>query len=237
MANDSLKPLVFSGPSGVGKSTLLKRLFNEFQDKFGFSVSHTTRQPRHGEVDGVDYNFVSKEKMLQEVALDQFIEYAEFAGKMYGTSKASIQNVLNNNRICVLDVDEQGVKNIKKSEFKSIYIFISPPSLEELENRLRGRGTETDESLKKRMDTAQSALAFSKQTGVYDLVLVNDDLERAYQELKNYLQSNYPCLVINGAGDSGNTTHNESAIIDLGGGESSVNEKPSEEAGYWCSIL
>jgi len=237
MANDSLKPLVFSGPSGVGKSTLLKRLFNEFQDKFGFSVSHTTRQPRHGEVDGIDYNFVSKEKMLQEVALDHFIEYAEFAGKMYGTSKASIQNVLDNNRVCVLDVDEQGVKNIKKSEFKSIYIFIAPPSLEELENRLRGRGTESDESLKKRMDTAQSALRFSKQTGVYDLVLVNDDLERAYQELKTYLQSNYSCLVVNGAGDSGNTTYNESAIIDLEGGEGTANEKQQEEAGYWCSIL
>jgi len=234
MATD-LKPLVFSGPSGVGKSTLLKRLFNDFQDKFGFSVSHTTRQPRHGEVDGVDYNFVSREKMLQEVALDQFIEYAEFAGKMYGTSKASIQTVLDDNRICVLDIDEQGVKNIKSSEFHSVYIFIAPPSLEELERRLSSRGTESEESLRKRMDTAQSAIAFSKQTGIYDLVLVNDDLERAYSQLKSFLQSQYSCLSVNAAGDSGNTTHNNSAVIELGGGDNVEGENSKE--GFWCSIL
>lgn len=156
-------------------------------------MSHTTRQPREGEKDGVDYNFVTIEKMRADVAAGQFIEHAEFAGKMYGTSKAAIQAVLDGNKICVLDVDEQGVKNIKGADFNSIYIFIAPPSMEELEKRLRGRGTESEESLKKRMETAGSAMEFTK-SGAYDLVLVNDDLEEAYKKLKQFIQSKFTTL-------------------------------------------
>lgn len=179
----SLKPVVFSGPSGAGKSTLLKKLFAEFPDAFGFSVSHTTRAPREGEVDGVDYHFVTREKMLEEIGANAFIEYADFASKMYGTSKKSIRDVAANNKICILDVDEQGVKNIKGSDLNCKYVFVQPPSIEELEKRLRGRGSETEESLAKRLETVQSALDYSK-TGVYDVIITNDDLERAYSMMK-----------------------------------------------------
>jgi len=120
-------PVVFSGPSGVGKSTLLKRLFKEFPDAFGFSVSHTTRPARPGEINGQDYHFVSREEMLKEIKANNFIEHAEFANKMYGTSKKSIQDVIATNKICILDVDEQGVKNIKGTDMTAKYIFIQPP--------------------------------------------------------------------------------------------------------------
>jgi len=189
MAN--LQPVVFSGPSGAGKSTLLKKLFAEFPDAFGFSVSHTTRQPRAGEADGVDYHFVTREKMMEEIGANAFIEYADFASKMYGTSKKSIRDVAANNKICILDVDEQGVKNMKASDLDCKYVFVQPPSIEELEKRLRGRGSETEDSLKKRLETVQSALDFSK-TGCYDVVITNDDLERAYAELKNFLVALFP---------------------------------------------
>jgi len=145
MSNQSttqkLVPVVFSGPSGVGKSTLLKKLLQEFPKAFGFSVSHTTRPPRAGEQNGVDYHFVNREDMKEQIDKDNFIEWAEFANKMYGTSKKSINDVLQNNQICILDIDEQGVKNIKNCEnMPAKFIFISPPSIEELEKKIKFTG-------------------------------------------------------------------------------------------------
>jgi len=240
----NLEPVVFSGPSGAGKSTLLKKLFAEFPDAFGFSVSHTTRQPRAGEVDGVDYHFVTREKMMEEIGANAFIEYADFASKMYGTSKKSIRDVAANNKICILDVDEQGVKNMKASDLDCKYVFVQPPSIEELEKRLRGRGSETEDSLKKRLETVQSALDFSK-TGCYDVVITNDDLERAYAELKNFLVALFPKTLqvqsatiqavgqMQGAGDGLNIT--QTATIDISHDNALVEN--NAEAGWYCSIL
>jgi len=131
--------------------------------------------------------------MKAEIDKDNFIEWAEFANKMYGTSKKSINDVIEGNKICILDIDEQGVKNIKNCDnLPAKFIFISPPSVEELEKRLNSRGTETAETLKARMDTAKSAIDYSKEEGAYDQVIVNDDLEEAYDSLKKFLEDSFP---------------------------------------------
>eukprot|EP01137_Pigoraptor_chileana_P037136 Opistho-2@33758 len=132
------RPLVLAGPSGAGKSTLLKRLLAEYPDVFGFSVSHTTRKPRAGEVNGRDYHFTSREEMIQGISEGQFIENAEFSGNMYGTSKRAVHDVLGKGRICILDIDMQGVRSVKNTDLRARFAFITPPSFEELERRLRG---------------------------------------------------------------------------------------------------
>ncbi|XP_010559912.1 PREDICTED: guanylate kinase isoform X3 [Haliaeetus leucocephalus] len=185
------RPVVLSGPSGAGKSTLLKKLLKDYENIFGFSVSreypYTTRQPRPGEVNGKDYHFVTREEMQKEIDAGEFIEHAEFSGNMYGTSKGAVQAVQAQNQICVLDIDIQGVKNIKRTDLNPIYISVQPPSIDILEKRLRDRKTETEESLLKRLTAARVDLELSKEPGLFDLVIINDDLEKAYSELKELL--------------------------------------------------
>ncbi|XP_044117618.1 guanylate kinase isoform X3 [Neovison vison] len=183
------RPVVLSGPSGAGKSTLLKRLLQEHGSVFGFSVSHTTRDPRPGEENGKDYYFVTREVMQRDIAAGDFIEHAEFSGNLYGTSKAAVRAVQAMNRICVLDVDLQGVRNIKKTDLRPIYIFVQPPSLDVLvgEQRLRQRNTETEESLAKRLAAARVDMESSKEQGLFDLVIINDNLDTAYQTLEEAL--------------------------------------------------
>ncbi|XP_017262566.1 guanylate kinase 1b isoform X1 [Kryptolebias marmoratus] len=223
------RPVVLSGPSGAGKSTLLKRLMKEHEGVFGFSVSHTTRNPRPGEEDGKglnklpmllgatllpvadvlssedlemstpfscpnesettdkDYHFTTREAMRESIDEGQFIENAEFSGNMYGTSKAAVEDVRAKNLICILDVDIQGVRRIKETDLNPIYISIQPPSMEVLEKRLRDRQTETEESLQKRLEAARIDMELSKEPGMFDIVIINDDLERAYEELKAIL--------------------------------------------------
>ncbi|XP_046707284.1 guanylate kinase [Silurus meridionalis] len=178
------RPVVFSGPSGAGKSTLLKKLLGEFDGVFGFSVSHTTRKPRPGEQNGKDYHYVKREDMQAGIANGDFIESAEFSGNMYGTSKAAVQAVQAQNLICILDIDMQGVKSIKKTNLNPIYISIQPPSMDVLEKRLRARKTETEESLQKRLQAALIEVEFSKEAGQFDVVIVNDNLDEAYEKLK-----------------------------------------------------
>ncbi|KAJ8272978.1 hypothetical protein GJAV_G00095750 [Gymnothorax javanicus] len=179
--------VVVTGPSGAGKSTLLKMLMKEYEGVFGFSVSHTTRSPRPGEENGKDYHFVTREKMTEGIANGDFIENAEFSGNMYGTSKASVQDVQAKNLICILDVDIQGVMSIKKTDLNPIYVSIQPPSMEILEQRLRHRQTETEENLQKRFERARKDMELSKEPGIFDLVIVNDNLEEAYGKLKDGL--------------------------------------------------
>lgn len=181
------RPVVLSGPSGAGKSTLLKRLMKEFESVFGFSVSHTTRKPRPGEVNGKDYHYVTREAMQAGIDNDEFIESAVFSGNMYGTSKAAVQDVQAKNLICILDIDMQGVRNIKRTDLNPIYISIQPPSMNVLEKRLRDRKTESEESLQKRLHAAEVDMEYSKEPGVFDVIIVNDDLDVAYGELKEAL--------------------------------------------------
>ncbi|KAF6761449.1 guanylate kinase [Ephemerocybe angulata] len=184
MRPDFLRPLVLSGPSGVGKSTLLQRLFKDFPDKFGFSVSHTTRAPRPGETHGQHYFFVSQDKFKDLLAQNAFIEHAEFSGNFYGTSFETVRNVQDQGRRCILDIEAQGVRQIKNTDLNPVYCFISPPSLSSLRTRLQGRGTETEASVQKRLNMALKEIDFAKQPNVHDLVIVNDDLDRAYELFK-----------------------------------------------------
>ncbi|XP_034088778.1 guanylate kinase 1b isoform X2 [Gymnodraco acuticeps] len=181
------RPVVLSGPSGAGKSTLMKRLMKEHEGIFGFSVSHTTRDPRPGEENGKDYHYTTREVMQEGIDNGDFIENAEFSGNLYGTSKAAIQDVIDKNLMCILDVDIQGVRRIKETELNPIYISIQPPSMDILEKRLRDRQTETEESLQKRLEAARIDMELSNEPGVFDVVIINDDLERAYEELRDIL--------------------------------------------------
>ncbi|KAJ8694965.1 guanylate kinase [Pleurotus ostreatus] len=181
---DFLRPLVLSGPSGVGKSTLLQRLFTEFPDKFGFSVSHTTRSPRPGEIHGKQYFFVPRPTFEQLIKEGAFIEHAEFSGNYYGTSFETVRSVTAAGRRCILDIEAQGVRQIKKTTLDPVYLFISPPSLKSLRDRLKGRGTETEESMKKRLATALKEIEYAKQPKAHDFVVINDDLDRAYDLLR-----------------------------------------------------
>ncbi|XP_037355308.1 guanylate kinase isoform X4 [Talpa occidentalis] len=181
------RPIVLSGPSGAGKSTLLKMLLREHSGLFGFSVSHTTRTPRPGEENGREYHFVTREAMQRDIAAGDFIEHAEFSGNLYGTSKAAVQAVQALNRICVLDVDLQGVRSIKKTDLRPICISVQPPSLDVLEQRLRQRDTETEESLAKRLAAARADMESSREPGLFDLVIINDRLDEAYRLLKEAL--------------------------------------------------
>lgn len=162
MVKQGPRPLVICGPSGSGKSTLLKKLFKEFPETFGFSVSHTTRKPRPGEENGIHYHFVSVEEMQSAIERNEFLETATFSGNMYGTSKRAVQSVQSMGKVCVLDIEIEGVKQIRNSDLNPLLVFIKPPSIEELERRLRGRNTETEESLQKRLNTAKCEIEYGR---------------------------------------------------------------------------
>ncbi|KAF8271646.1 guanylate kinase [Lactarius quietus] len=175
-----LRPLVLSGPSGSGKSTLLKRLFAEHPGQFAFSVSHTTRSPRPGELDGVQYNFVSREDFSSLLDRGGFVEHTEFSGNLYGTSNQAIASIVESGKRCILDIEVQGVRQIKSTDLNPVYCFIAPPSLTVLRNRLIGRGTETEAAVEKRLKTALVEIDYAQLPGAHDHIIVNDDLDRAY---------------------------------------------------------
>ncbi|XP_049877336.1 guanylate kinase isoform X2 [Pectinophora gossypiella] len=190
MVQKGPRPLVLCGPSGSGKSTLLKRLLKEFPDKFGFSVSHTTRAPRPGEANGVHYHFTNKKDMIEAVQKGEFIETATFSGNMYGTSKRAVDDVRRTGKICVLDIEIEGVKQVKKTDLDPLLVFVMPPSIEELERRLRARNTENDEALKKRLTTAQREIEFGQEPGNFHIIILNDNLDKAYAELREFISQN-----------------------------------------------
>lgn len=173
---------VFSGPSGVGKGTLKAKLFEEFADRIAYSVSATTRGPREGEVDGKDYFFISRQEFEWRVKNNEFLEHAEFAGNCYGTPRAYVEKLLDSGMNVVLEIDVQGALQVMKSMPECVSVFILPPSFEELEHRLRGRGTETEEKVRERLETAKRELPYAPQ---YDYQIVNGgDIEAAYQSLR-----------------------------------------------------
>lgn len=187
-------PIVLVGPSGSGKGTLVARLMENHPDKFGFCVSHTTRPPRPGEVDGINYHYTSREAILKEIDAGKFLEYADVHGKIYGTSFKSVQDVGATGKICIIEIDIQGAESVRASELEPYYLFIQPPSMEVLEKRLRGRGTESEEQVSMRIKTAKDEMVYGATPGKFDAVVLNDDLEKAYADLCKQLYIWYPHL-------------------------------------------
>ncbi len=187
LANNMRKGNLFvlSGPSGAGKGTLVKRVLQRIPDAW-VSVSATTRKPRPGEVDGKDYYFLDQPRFDELVSQNGFLEWACVHGNSYGTLRSRVQDHMNAGGQVILEIDVQGAFQVKKAMPEAHLIFIEPPSLEELERRLRGRGTETEEVICKRMKTAEVELA---QKMEYDVQVVNDELERATDELVSYIGS------------------------------------------------
>ncbi|KAM7524529.1 hypothetical protein LguiA_014431 [Lonicera macranthoides] len=184
---DAEKPIVISGPSGVGKGTLISNLMKEFPSMFGFSVSHTTRAPREKEIDGVHYHFTERSVMEREIKAGKFLEFASVHGNLYGTSVEAVDVVSDAGKRCILDIDVQGARSVRSSSLEAIFIFICPPSFEKLEERLRARGTETEEQIQKRLRNAWAELEQQNSPGLFDHILVNDDLETCYENLKKLL--------------------------------------------------
>ncbi|EON62754.1 guanylate kinase [Coniosporium apollinis CBS 100218] len=182
-------PIVVFGPSGAGKGTLLQKLFAEFPDRFGYSISHTTRAPRPGETHGKEYNFTSMEKFQEMVGQGAFVEWARYGSNCYGTSVKAVEEVEGRGRCCVLEIEMEGVKQVANHPTfpRPRFVFISPPSPEVLEKRLRSRGTDKEEEVLKRLEQGKKEMEFAKSGGVNPKVVVNDDLERAYKELKEWV--------------------------------------------------
>ncbi|RIB12507.1 putative guanylate kinase [Gigaspora rosea] len=184
---EQLRPVVVSGPSGSGKSTLLKRLFQDYPNKFGFSVSHTTRSPRPNEKDGVHYHFVSREQFEELIKQNKFIEYTEFSNNLYGTSIGAVRAVADEGKCCILDIELQGVKSVKKTDLNARFLFVAPPSLQVLEERLRNRGTESEDAMQARLKAAKEELAYAAEEGAHDRVIVNDNLDIAYEQFRKFI--------------------------------------------------
>ncbi|KAM1396570.1 hypothetical protein ACFX2I_014249 [Malus domestica] len=183
----SEKPVVISGPSGVGKGTLISMLMKEYPSMFGFSVSHTTRAARAMEKDGVHYHFIERSIMEKELEDGKFLEFASVHGNLYGTSVEAVELVADDGKRCILDIDVQGARSVRASSLEAIFIFVCPPSMEELEKRLRARGTETEEQVLKRLRNAKTEIDQGQSSGIFDHMLYNDNLEDCYQSLKELL--------------------------------------------------
>lgn len=173
---------VVSGPAGVGKGTLNKMLFDEFGEQLAFSVSATTRAPRPGEIDGKHYFFISRQEFENRIANNDFLEYAQFAGNCYGTPRSYVESVLDDGKNVLLEIEVQGASQVMARMPECVSIFVLPPSFEELERRLRGRATETEEKIVQRLAAARGELECAQR---YKYRIVNGgDLQAAYQELR-----------------------------------------------------
>ncbi len=180
------KVIVISGPSGVGKTTMYKKILEQYRDDIAFSVSATTRQKRDGEVDGKDYHFLSMEKFESLLSEDAFIEWEQVHNNYYGTLKSEVTRIWNEGKHCLLDIDVKGGLNIQRSFKERAYlIFVSPPSIEDLETRLRSRKANDEESLRRRLDNAIQEMT---QAPYYDFELKNGDLDIAIEDLKQVIK-------------------------------------------------
>lgn len=183
--NKNKKLFVISGSSGVGKGTVINGFLERNQD-FSLSISYTTRSRRENEVDGVNYFFVSKEKFLEMRKNDEFLESAKFSDNYYGTSKEFVENCLRGGKNLILEIDTQGALQIKEKVPAAVLLFIAPPSLDDLEFRLRNRKTESEEQITKRLNFVKMELENSRR---FDYVVVNDKLDSAIMELERIIRT------------------------------------------------
>ena len=178
MSNEGPLPLIVSSPSGAGKTTLTARMLKELPE-LRFSVSHTTRKPRQNEQDGREYHFVDRAEFLRLIGQGAFLEWAEVHGNLYGTGRAELSRNQNARGI-IFDIDHQGARQIKSAAPDAVAVFILPPSMAVLEQRLRGRASEDEETVQKRFGVALREI---EHYGLFDYVLVNEDLDEATKQL------------------------------------------------------
>lgn len=181
------KLIIFSAPSGAGKTTIVKHLLRQFPSKLSFSISASTREARGNEIDGKDYYFISKEEFLHRVANHEFVEFEEvYSGTFYGTLNSEIERIWAAGKHVVFDLDVIGGLRLKrKFGDQALGIFVEPPSLDILEKRLRGRGTDSEEKVKERVEKATKELAYAPS---FDVILQNDSLEKACQEAEKLIE-------------------------------------------------
>ena len=179
--------IIFSGPSGSGKGTIMKSLLASREDTV-LSVSMTTRAPRPGEIDGYHYHFVTREEFQKTIEEDGFLEYAEYNGNFYGTPEAPIRRLLNEGKNVMLEIEVQGAEKVMDHRSDVVSIFITTPSYEELERRLRGRGTEPEEVIQKRMKTSQYELSRAFR---YQYIVLNDEVEKAVDRITTIIDAEH----------------------------------------------
>jgi len=172
--------IVFTGPSGVGKGTLLKALRQRYPN-LDVSISATTRSPRSGEVHGKDYFFLSRDEFMAMVDRGEFLEWAEFAGNLYGTPKATLANQIAAGRWVILEIELEGARQVRRTFPDALQLFVLPPSLEELEHRIRQRGQDDNQSIQQRLHRAQEEIQAAPE---FDVQIINDDLDEALQKLE-----------------------------------------------------
>ena len=173
------KTFIFSGPSGVGKSTILKGLMEKRKNLY-FSVSATTREPRPGEVNGVDYHFLKEETFHFWRAQGEFLEYAQYVGNFYGTPKRYVDMAMEEGKDVILDIEVQGAIQVAEKRPETVRIFVAPPSWAELERRLNERGTDNPEKIRQRLHRAKEEM---ENASIYDYIVINDSVEQAVAEL------------------------------------------------------
>ena len=179
------KIVILSAPSGAGKTSLGRALMEKLPN-VAWSVSHTTRPPRPGEKDGRDYHFVSREEFQHLLDEGDFLEYAEVYGNWYGTSRRALQRQLEDGKIVLLDIDWQGARQIRQAFPDAVSVYIMPPSIQELENRLRKRGQDPEQVIKKRLAAAEADMSHA---GEYDKIIINDDFDTALAELVDFIKN------------------------------------------------
>ncbi|MFZ9694590.1 MAG: guanylate kinase [Chitinophagaceae bacterium] len=181
------KLIIIAAPSGAGKTSIVRHLLQTFPDQLGFSVSCATRVPRKNEKDGVDYYFISEEEFKKQIEKDAFAEWEMvYEGKYYGTPRSELERIWQQGQAPLLDVDVKGGLNVKKYYPNSLAIFVEPPSMEILKERLEGRGTETLTSLQDRLSKASFEMRFRNE---FDKIVINDSLERACREVEGWIRS------------------------------------------------
>ncbi len=188
MTNDKGLLIVLSGPSGVGKGTVRKALFEDEETNFKYSISMTTRDKREGEVDGVDYFFKSREEFEQLIEQDKFIEYAEYVGNYYGTPVDFVHQTMEQGHDVFLEIEVEGAKQVRDKFPEALFIFLAPPSIEQLESRLVGRGTDSKEIIEHRISEAKRELTLMN---LYDFVVVNDSIEEAKRKIRCIVEANH----------------------------------------------
>ncbi|MFP4083813.1 MAG: guanylate kinase [Desulfonatronovibrio sp.] len=177
--------LTISAPSGTGKSTLIKMLTREYPE-FGFSISYTTRAPRPGEKNGKDYFFIDAQEFTSLIKQNFFAEWAKVHGNYYGTPRKQVLQAINSGQSLIFDIDVQGASQLKKNLNTGLFVFIFPPSLKILENRLRQRGSEDAETIRQRISNAAQEI---RQSSLFDFWIINDDLDTACNELKTLIRA------------------------------------------------